>query len=87
LSRRLYGAMGRPGKYTRKKGLDKDENKALIMKHLISSPTGAAIRDLEDVLPNKTRNQMHALLRELVREGNVAYVGNRRVGRWIAKQR
>jgi len=87
LSRRLYGAMGRPGKYTRKKGLDKDENKALIMKHLLLSPSGAVIRDLEDVLPNKTRNQMHALLRELTKEGNVAHVGNRRAGKWIANQR
>jgi ATP-dependent DNA helicase RecG len=87
LSRRLYGAMGKPGKYTRKKGLDKDENKVLIMKHLISSPNGAVIRDLEDVLPNKTRGQMHALLRELVTEGNIAHVGNRRAGKWIAKHR
>jgi len=79
--------MGRPGKYTRRKGLDKHENKALIMKHLLLSPSGAVIHDLEDMLPNKTRNQMHALLRELAKEGNVAHVGNRRAGKWIAKQR
>jgi len=86
LSRLLYSAMGRPGKYTRRKGLDKDENKALIMKHLRSSPNGAVIGDLEDVLQNKTRGQIHALLRELVREGSVARTGNRRAGRWIAKR-
>ncbi|MEN6388150.1 MAG: ATP-binding protein [Candidatus Cryosericum sp.] len=86
LSRRLYSAMGRPGKYTNRKGLDKDENKALIMKHLISSPHGAVIRDLEDVLPHKTRSQIHALLRELVSDGDIARTGNRRAGKWIAKR-
>jgi ATP-dependent DNA helicase RecG len=86
LSRKLYSAMGQTGKYTRRKGLDKDENKALIMKHVQDSQNGAVIKELEDVLPDKTRPQIHALLRELVQEGKIVHTGNKRSGKWRIKQ-
>jgi len=78
--------MGQTGKYTRRKGLDKDENKALIMKHVQDSQNGTVIKELEDVLPDKTRPQIHALLRELVQEGKIVHTGNKRSGKWRIKQ-
>ena len=52
LSRSLYASLGRAGAYTRKRGLDRETNKALLMQHLTDSGAeGAPIRDLLQVLP------------------------------------
>lgn len=82
LSRRLYAGIGQPGTYTRKRGLDKEENKALLLKHVRESRRGAVIQELEQVLPDKTRPQIHALLHELAIEGKIVYVGSKRTGKW-----
>lgn len=47
LSRRFYGFMGQRGTYTRKIGLDREENIALLAKHLELNPDGCQLKELE----------------------------------------
>jgi ATP-dependent DNA helicase RecG len=84
LSRRLYAAVREEGIYTRKKGLDRQTNKELLVKHIKESgPTGARLEELRQVLPQLDRSQVQVLLRELVREGRVHSHGQTRAGRWF----
>ena len=64
LSSRLYGFLGRRGTYTRKRGLDRATNKALLLKHLENFKQ-AGIKEFEETLPGLTRGQIHSLLRGL----------------------
>ena len=85
LSRSLYASLGRTGAYTRKRGLDRETNKALLMRHLTDSGAeGAPIRDLLQVLPALSRNQVKRLLKELAVEGCAQVIGVTRAGRWFA---
>ena len=83
LSRRFYAALDRPGTYTRRRGLDNEESKALLVKHLRScGPGGAPVSELEEVLPARSRRQIRRLLRELRKEGRVIILGERRWTRY-----
>lgn len=83
LSRRFYRFLGRPGLYTRKRGLDRETNKALLLKHVTDNrEQGAGLRELQQVLPNLSRGQIQSLLKELKREGRIRLAGARRFGRW-----
>ena len=85
LSRSLYSSLGRAGAYTRKRGLDRETNKALLMQHLTDcGAEGAPIRDLLQVLPAQSRGQVKRLLRELAVEGRAQVIGVTRAGRWFA---
>lgn len=85
LSRRFYQTLGRPGAYTRQRGLDRDTNKALLLKHLErAGSVGAALAELQEVLPGLSRSQVQGLLRELRDEGRVRLEGERRWARWLA---
>jgi ATP-dependent DNA helicase RecG len=83
LSRRYYSFVGKKGAYTRKKGLDRETNKSLLLKHVEENATeGSPLQDLMDVLPSLTRGQVQILLRELRGEGKVHSVGLTRAGKW-----
>ena len=60
LSKRLYSFLGEKGIYTRKRGLDREEKKALILKHIKNHKKGT-IKEFEQVLPSLNRNQIHKL--------------------------
>ncbi len=81
LSQRFFAFAGEVGSYTRAKGLDKETNKMLILKHIDRSGKGR-ISELEQVLPALTRNQIHALLKELKQEGSLEFVGAKASGVW-----
>jgi ATP-dependent DNA helicase RecG len=84
LSRKFYTFVGKPGAYTRKRGLDRDTNKALLLKHIeANSKEGSPIHDLLDVLPSLTREQVKTLLRELKLAGMAYPSGVRRAARWF----
>jgi len=86
LSKRFYALAGKKGVYTRKKGLDRDTNKALLLKHIISNrKDGVRFEELLQVLPSLTYNQVQTLLRELKSEGNVQVVGKTRGALWYPK--
>lgn len=65
-SRAYYDFIGKSGAYTRKRGLDRDTNKELLLKHIRDSALkGARFQDLTQVLPMLTRRQIQKLLDEL----------------------
>jgi ATP-dependent DNA helicase RecG len=83
LARRFYAMTGRKGVYTRKIGLDKETNKALLLKHIrASKEEGARMQELQQVLPGLSRQQIQRLLSELVTEGDIQRIGIKRVARW-----
>ena len=85
LSGRFYEFVGKPGAYTRKRGLDRETNKALLVQHLHrSGGTGARLQELQEVLPSLSRYQIQTLLRELKRELKVHVIGLRKSGMWFS---
>jgi ATP-dependent DNA helicase RecG len=84
LSRELYAAIGQPGAYTRRKGLDHETNKALLLKHLTDNKAGGApLSDLCQVLPALSESGVQRLLGQLRDEGHVEVRGTRRWARWF----
>ncbi|MFA6033176.1 MAG: ATP-binding protein [Myxococcota bacterium] len=83
LASRFYRSSGRPGEYTRKRGLDRDTNKALLLKHIKdNNATGSQIGELMQVLPALSRDQIRVLLRELRSDGQIRVAGQKRAARW-----
>jgi ATP-dependent DNA helicase RecG len=83
LSRSLYSFIGKRGVYTRAKGLDRETNKALLLRHIDQNASeGSIYQDLQQVLPTQSRNQIQRLLQELKSEQRVRVVGTRRYARW-----
>jgi ATP-dependent DNA helicase RecG len=87
LSRGLYDFIGRSGAYTRRKGLDRETNKALLCKHIQENQeTGSPFRDLEQVSPALSRRQVQNLLQELRAEGRLHLAGVKKGGRWYPRE-
>ena len=83
LSQRFYALAGKIGAYTRKKGLDRETNKALLLKHIKrKKKTGTRLEELMQVLPAQTHNQVQSLLRELKKEKMINLVGKTRGALW-----
>jgi ATP-dependent DNA helicase RecG len=84
LSRRFYTMAASRGVYTRRRGLDRETNKELLLKHLRESPQGSAISELHGVLPGLSRANVQRLLDDLRQAGKVRLAGQRRGARWFA---
>lgn len=83
LSRRLYGFLGKKGVYTRKRGLDRETNKMLLLKHIEdSSPGGAELKELLQVLPALSEDQVKKLIQELKFEKRIHLTGRAKRSRW-----
>lgn len=83
LSAALYAALGAKGTHTRKKGLDHETNKALLLKHVSEQKDhGAPLADLRQVLPALPSSAVQALMHELREQGRVCLIGQRRWARW-----
>ena len=88
LSRKYYSVAGKPGEHTRRAGLDRETNKALILKHIQEQHgNGAPLRELQQVLPALTWSQIQVLLRELVKDGKIYKIGNTRGAKWLLKEK
>jgi ATP-dependent DNA helicase RecG len=84
LSRRFYTMIGKRGAYTRRKGLDRETNKELLLKHIReSSVEGATLRELLEVLPALNRRSVQVLLDNLKTEGRIRVRGKTRAARWF----
>lgn len=84
LSRKYYRFVGKKGEYTRKSGLDKETNKALLEKHITDHKSeGSPMRDLLQVLPALTREQVKGLLKELRHDGRIYMEGAKRGSLWF----
>lgn len=85
LSPRFYELAGLPAAYTRRRGLDRETNKELLVRHISqSAPRGVPFDELAQVLPSLSRDQIKTLLKELKGEGRVRVVGARRAAVWAA---
>lgn len=85
LSRRFHAALGERGRYTRRRGLDREASKALLHQHLRDQAgSGCPMSELQQVLPGQSRAQIKRLLDELKREGRARLEGIRRWARWYA---
>lgn len=74
--------------YTRKRGLDRATNKALILKHIRdNAANGAPLREVLQVLPALSRFQVQRLLQELRDEGLINSVGATEGARWFPVKR
>ena len=86
LSRKFYEFVGKKGVYTRKRGLDRETNKTLLLKHIYDNRAeGSRLNELMEVLPALSRRQVQNLLNELKREGKIDLVGHTRAARWYPK--
>lgn len=83
LSKELYEALGEPGTYTRHKGLDKETNKELLLKHISDhNAEGTPFEHLRQVLPALADRQIKLLLEQLKLELRIRVHGRRRWARW-----
>ena len=84
LSRRFHAESGQRGVYTRKRGLDREANKTLLLQHLIeNSQSGSPLSELHQVLHDLPESYLQRLLHELREEGKVVLRGQRRWARWF----
>jgi ATP-dependent DNA helicase RecG len=68
----------------RKRGLDRETNKALLEQHLREQgEDGSPLSELRQVLPSESGRSIQHLLAELREEGRVALHGQRRWARWV----
>ena len=83
LSRKYYEFVDRKGDYTRKRGLDRETNKQLLLKHIKDNKNqGSQFRDLKEVLPSLSRDQVKKILAEMKREKMIRVVGKTSAARW-----
>lgn len=83
LARSLYAAAGKSGVHTRRVGLDRDTNKELLLKHIRqNNAEGTPFKELQQVLPGQSRNQIWVLLRELRDSGKIVCRGKTSAARW-----
>jgi ATP-dependent DNA helicase RecG len=88
LSRQFYVMTDRKGVYTRKRGLDRETNKALLLKHIRDNAgAGVPLNELFQVLPALSRYQIQRLLQELRDEGLTRNVGTTKASRWFPTDR
>lgn len=87
LARSLYAATGKTGVYTRRIGLDRDTNKELLLKHIRqNNAEGTPFKELQQVLPGLSRNQIQVLMRELRDDGQVICKGKTSAAKWFVVQ-
>ena len=87
LSRNLYSFLGKAGAYTRTRGLDRETNMQLLLKHIRDSgQDGTPLGELAQVLPALTGAQVKYRLRLLQEEGRIFLRGKGRGARWFPKQ-
>jgi ATP-dependent DNA helicase RecG len=87
LSRRYYKMAGEKGTYTRKKGLDRETNKALLLKHIKENEAeGSRLKELTQVLPALSYDQVKKLVAGLQKEGKIFKAGVTRAALWYPEK-
>lgn len=84
LCQQYYSLVGKSGMYTRKRGLDKETNKELLIKHIRSNvKKGSKFIELQQVLPALSRDQIKQLLKELKSQGLIHLQGKTSASAWF----
>ena len=87
LSRQFYEFIGKKGTYTRKRGLDRETNKMLLLKHIKDNrKEGSPLGELMQVLPMFSRRQVQRLVEELEGEGRICGKGKTRARLWYSTE-
>jgi ATP-dependent DNA helicase RecG len=85
LARQFYDFIGRKGLGTRHRGLDRETNKSLLVKHIRENDdVGSKMDEFRQVLPNLSRSQIQVLLRALVKEERIHSHGLTLGARWYS---
>ena len=83
LSRRVWDLVGEPAAYTRGRGLDRETNKELLVRHLYNrGAKGSTLTELQKVVPNLTVSQVRRMLQELKKGGRIRLSGRTRGATW-----
>jgi len=83
LGRKFYAFTNSKGKYTRLRGLDRETNKQLLLKHIRdNADTGSTYQEFEQVLPSFSRNQIQWIIKKLKKQGLIFNVGQKRGNKW-----
>jgi ATP-dependent DNA helicase RecG len=83
LSKKLYIQLGEAAAYTRRRGLDRETNKELLLQHLRDfGAAGVRLKQLCGVLPHLSYGQVRSLIAELKAEQKVRASGRTNAGRW-----
>lgn len=83
LSRRYYEFVGQKGAYTRRRGLDREHNLALLRQHIRENQaTGCKLEELCQVIPSLPATHVQSLLRTLRRRREAHSIGTTSAGRW-----
>src|ERR1700690_2239180 len=83
LCQKYYLHAGKSGVYTRKRGLDRNTNKELLLKHIHANPQGARLSELCQVLPALSEDQVQTLLKELKRKEAIHLRGKTKASLWF----
>lgn len=84
LSHNYYKHEGRPGLYTRIRGLSRERKKELISEHIRREGKGMK-KDFRDAFPDLKISDISNLLQELRLEGKIKRIGSDRSGYWQIK--
>jgi ATP-dependent DNA helicase RecG len=87
LCQKYYLHAGKSGVYTRKRGLDRNTNKELLLTHIRVNPQGARLSELCQVLPSLSEDQVQTLLKELKRKGSICLRGKTKASLWFLEQK
>jgi len=88
LSRRYYKMVDERGAYTRKKRLDRETNKALLLKHIKENrDSGSRFNELMQVLPALSNNQVKKLVAELKKDKKIYNIGATRAALWYPRNK
>lgn len=88
LSKAYYTFVGSKGTYTRTKRLDRNTNKELLLQHLAENVReGSPLKELMQVLPQLSKDEVRTLLRELRSAGLVVNYGRGASGRWFVSSK
>lgn len=84
LGRRFYAALGKKGVDTRRRGLDRETNKELLLKHIRdNAEMGSKMNEFYQVLPGMPRSNIQVLLRELRAKGKIHVLGLTSAAKWF----
>jgi ATP-dependent DNA helicase RecG len=88
LSRKFYEFVDRKGVYTRKRGLDRETNKRLLLKHIKENrDSGSRLKELMQVPPALSNDQVKKLIAELKKEGKIYKIGATRAALWYPENK
>lgn len=84
LCRQFYKFTGQSGIYTRLRGLDKETNKELLLRHIRdNAKSGSKLSELNQVLPSLSQRQIQELLRELRIQKQIHFKGQTKASLWF----